>query len=78
MKRDHIRLVQTLAGLVIALISFVVPGWAATPGQKVLYAFQAGNDGADPLSSLIFDSSGNLTVQPQMAAEGRMPEPCSS
>jgi uncharacterized repeat protein (TIGR03803 family) len=49
----------TLAGLVVALISFTVLGWAA-PGQKVLYAFQGGTDGAGSYSTLIFDSSGDL------------------
>jgi uncharacterized repeat protein (TIGR03803 family) len=28
--------------------------------EQVLYAFQGGNDGADPIGNLIFDSSGNL------------------
>src|SRR5580698_3808573 len=51
---------RTLAGLVIALISFTAPGWAGTPGQKVLYAFQGGSDGAYSRSGLIFDESGNL------------------
>lgn len=50
----------TLTGLVIALISFTELGWAAAPGQKVLYAFQGGSDGAYSVSGLIFDASGNL------------------
>jgi uncharacterized repeat protein (TIGR03803 family) len=51
----------TLMGLVIALISFTEVGWAAAPGQKVLYAFQeGGTDGIEPEGGLIFDASGNL------------------
>jgi uncharacterized repeat protein (TIGR03803 family) len=50
---------RTLAGLLIALISFTDAGWAA--GQKVLYLFQGGStDGIEPESGLIFDKSGNL------------------
>jgi uncharacterized repeat protein (TIGR03803 family) len=50
----------TVAGLVIALISFTAPSWAATSGQKVLYAFQGGTDGFYPEGGLLFDASGNL------------------
>lgn len=51
---------RSLASLVIALISFAVAARATAPGQRVLYAFQGGNDGAGPTSSLVFDASGNL------------------
>jgi uncharacterized repeat protein (TIGR03803 family) len=50
----------TITGLIIALISFTGPSWAAAAGEKVLYAFQGGTDGAYSESSLIFDASGNL------------------
>jgi uncharacterized repeat protein (TIGR03803 family) len=38
----------------------VVFGLSETGGEKVLYSFTGGTDGANPNSSLIFDASGNL------------------
>src|SRR5205823_1077973 len=39
------------------LASSVAPAWC---GEKVLYAFRGGNDGASPFSTLIADDAGNL------------------
>jgi uncharacterized repeat protein (TIGR03803 family) len=50
----------TYAGLLIALISFTVPSWAATRRYSVIYSFQGGTDGAAPDSTMIFDAAGNL------------------
>jgi uncharacterized repeat protein (TIGR03803 family) len=48
---------KALAAVTVAMI--LVNGvWAANT-EKVLYTFTGGNDGGDPASQLIFDSSGN-------------------
>jgi uncharacterized repeat protein (TIGR03803 family) len=50
----------TLAALAITLPSLSEPGLAATPTEKVLYAFRGGTDGAYSQSTLIFDAAGDL------------------
>jgi uncharacterized repeat protein (TIGR03803 family) len=61
----------TFAGLVIAMISLSEPGWAATPGEKVLYEFQGPPDGYNPSGSMIFDASGNLYGTTENGGTGR-------
>lgn len=60
-----------VCGLIVAMISFTAPGWAAAPSEKVLYAFQSGIDGNRPIGGLILDASGNLYGT---TAEGGGPE----
>jgi uncharacterized repeat protein (TIGR03803 family) len=50
----------TFAACILTLTSLSEAGWAATPTEKVLYAFQGGTDGACSEGSLTFDVSGNL------------------
>jgi len=47
--------VLTVVAFTVILVNSV---WAAN-AEKVLYRFSGGNDGGDPASQLIFDSSGN-------------------
>ncbi len=46
--------------LVAGLLAVANPGGAASASLSVLYNFTGGADGADPWSSLAFDTSGNL------------------
>ncbi len=38
----------------------LISGVEAASSQKVIYAFSGGNDGASPVSNLVFDNAGNL------------------
>ncbi|MGD0866841.1 MAG: choice-of-anchor tandem repeat GloVer-containing protein, partial [Rhizomicrobium sp.] len=46
------------AGAVLTILLATVPSWGAT--ESVLYSFEGGNDGSDPVAGLIADANGNF------------------
>jgi uncharacterized repeat protein (TIGR03803 family) len=64
-RRNFVRASAFVAGAIFLFLSTTVASsqtkfGGATPREKVLYSFQGGTDGAQPLASLIADAAGNL------------------
>jgi len=59
MSRSKYQLTAQYLLTALVLVQFV-PYLSAAGPEKVLYRFQAGNDGSEPKGGLIADASGNL------------------
>lgn len=64
------------AGIVVLLLSGSAPASAAK--EQVLYSFQGGSDGAEPLATMIADKSGNLYGTTNMAGRGDCVSGCGT